>query len=221
MKWEDLKIMAFTAYTKKDFKVMTLDKKLICSAQIIKKDNDEWHFVLTSLPNLVTEKIFPQEVLIMHSSETKGLLYYQAFFIKCDKAEGKKLKAIFQITGLLEQVQRRSDIKVQLTGVSIPIQLKKNKEFEVNLCNISAGGMLISTQHILPIGQTFSFSYDLPTETLEINAEILRIEPMGINAFQYGCKFYNMTDEQMGTLRKHVFQLQLEHRDKYADSYAS
>ena len=61
MKWEDLKIMAFTAYTKKDFKVMTLDKKLICSAQIIKKDNDEWHFVLTSLPNLVTEKIFQQK----------------------------------------------------------------------------------------------------------------------------------------------------------------
>jgi hypothetical protein len=221
MKQEDLKIMAFTTYNKKDYKIMTLDKKLICSAYIMQKDGDEWHCVLTSLPKLVTEKIFPEEVLIMHSSETKGLLYYQAFFKKCDKTEGKKLKAQFQITGLLEQVQRRADIKVKLTGVSLPIQLKKNREFEVNLCNISAGGMLISTEHILPIGQTFSFSYELPTEVLEINAEILRIEPLGINAFQYGCKFYDMTDEQMGTLRKHIYQLQLEHRNEYADSYAS
>lgn len=200
---------------------MTLNKQLICSAHIMQKNNDEWHFVLTSLPKLITEKIFPEEVLIMHSSETKGLLYYQAFFTKCDKTEGKKLIATFKITGLLEQVQRRADIKVKLKGVSLPIQLKKNRVFEVNLCDISAGGMLISTKHILPIGQTFSFSYELPTETLEINAEILRIAPLGINSFQYGCKFYNMTDDQIGSLRKHVYQLQLEYRNKYAGSYAS
>lgn len=118
---------------------------------------------------------------------------------------------------LVDTKQRRYDSRAQIQEfskiykVTLPgkpeLELPKAIPFEV--LNISASGILLSSQLELPSNVVFNFLLDFVG--IEVNVEVVRAKKEGNKVF-YGCKFINLTEEQQTRIRQFVFKKQMEER---------
>jgi DNA-binding response OmpR family regulator len=111
-----------------------------------------------------------------------------------------------------EKVERLTSIPVRRqlrTITKIEVSLEKNGRFVLGRSlNISANGMLVEVDRVLPGEENVRLHFFLPGDAkpLQINAEILRAEFSGTMA-KYGLKFINLNSEERERIEHFVHRL--------------
>ena len=130
---------------------------------------------------------------------------------------------------IVKNVQRRMDVKAK---INLPIRLAllqqdntaqtdpetgRSLQIRGYLRDISAGGVMIETEHKMEAGQKFAFPFDKGSEPVLLNAEVIR-EQEGSGSFNsYGCKFYDSNNTKDAAVREYVFRLNLATRPNHFD----
>ncbi|HSP33369.1 MAG TPA: PilZ domain-containing protein [Thermoanaerobaculia bacterium] len=117
-----------------------------------------------------------------------------------------------QRSDLDEKVERLTQIPVRRqlrTITKIEVSLEKNGRFVLGRSlNISANGMLLEVDRVLPGEEKVRLHFFLPGDAtpMKIDAEILRAEFSGTMA-KYGLRFTNLTPEERARIEKFVHRL--------------
>jgi response regulator RpfG family c-di-GMP phosphodiesterase len=117
-----------------------------------------------------------------------------------------------QRSALDEKVERLTQIPVRRqlrTITKIEVSLEKNGRFVLGRSvNISANGMLLEVDRVLPGEEQVRLHFFLPGDTtpLKIDAEILRAEFSGTMA-KYGLRFINLNTDERERIEKFVHRL--------------
>ena len=102
------------------------------------------------------------------------------------------------------------DVNRQLRTITkIEVSLEKNGRFVLGRSlNISANGMLVEIDRVLPGEDNVRLHFFLPGDPkpLQVNAEILRAEFSGTMA-KYGLKFVNLNSEERERIEHYVHRL--------------
>ncbi|HSP14630.1 MAG TPA: response regulator [Thermoanaerobaculia bacterium] len=111
-----------------------------------------------------------------------------------------------------EKVERLTSIPVRRqlrTITKIEVSLEKNGRFVLaRSMNISANGMLIEVDRVLPGEENVCLHFYLPgdPEPMKIDAEILRAEFSGTMA-KYGLRFVNLNPQERQRIEHFVYRL--------------
>jgi len=111
-----------------------------------------------------------------------------------------------------EKVERLTSIPVRRqlrTITKIEVSVEKNGRFVLaRSLNISANGMLVEVDRVLPGEDNVRLHFFLPGDPkpLQVNAEILRAEFSGTMA-KYGLKFVNLNSEERERIEHYVHRL--------------
>ncbi|HEY3055612.1 MAG TPA: response regulator [Thermoanaerobaculia bacterium] len=111
-----------------------------------------------------------------------------------------------------EKVERLTSIPVRRqlrTITKIEVSLEKNGRFVLGRSlNISANGMLVEVDRVLPGEENVRLHFFLPGDPkpLQVSAEILRAEFSGTMA-KYGLKFLNLNSEERERIEHFVHRL--------------
>ncbi len=117
-----------------------------------------------------------------------------------------------QRNDLDEKVERLTQIPVRRqlrTITKIEVSLEKNGRFVLGRSlNISANGMLLEVDRVLPGEEQVRLHFFLPGDAtpMKIDAEILRAEFSGTMA-KYGLRFINLNPDERGRIEKFVHRL--------------
>lgn len=125
--------------------------------------------------------------------------------------------------------ERRRSLKVR-TDLSFYIEtLYRNDEditkgfpnMIINMLNLSAGGMLISSNYELFINDILTFTFICDGEPMLVKAKIVRIDEIydsitkKMSSLNYGCIFKELTSYYEDIITKYLFKRQLSlYRDK-------
>lgn len=121
---------------------------------------------------------------------------------------------------LLEHVQRRKDVKVNLNYSNMIAAAAKDPQEEeeqivqipVTFKDISAGGARLEikdSNEKLEIGDIVTMDFDLGRFPIKVNLKILRITEETEGIYSYGCQFIDIKGSQESILREFVFRTQL------------
>lgn len=122
--------------------------------------------------------------------------------------------------GTHQTVERRQYFRINTEKIAIItfINSKKDDEegkepetMEVDLKDISLGGVRIASKRIFTPGEQFSITYTLIKYKAEMMCTVAReifMEAQRPGVHQYGCTFINVTDKQLDKLCGDLFEMQ-------------
>ena len=160
------------------------------------------------------------EIYIEVYNEFSGIIPY---FCSVSIASSNQLNA--NILRVEPTIERRNSLKVK-TDLSFYIDsLERDEEdiskdfpnMKINILNLSIGGMLISSNYELKINDiiTFKFQY-LNFQIILLRAKVIRIDKIydyktkELTAFNYGCAFKNLRNNDENIITKYLFDRQLK-----------
>lgn len=121
-------------------------------------------------------------------------------------------------------VQRRNDMKIrQNITISIETKDESGKEVTVEgvIKDISAGGILFTSDYPFEMDQILSFNFDKTDEPIHLECQVIRIQPFKIMVYGeeeektgYGCRFINLHNSTESVIRSYVFRQDLLMRRK-------
>jgi len=138
------------------------------------------------------------------------------------------LSSINQLNALIKKkepvTERRKTLKVQ-THLSFPPSsiyrddedvTEHFKDLQIDMLNLSVGGMLISANHELLVGDLIIFHFSHEGNSIIINARVVRIDKKHDiitkerYAVNYGCIFEKMPSNNESVILKYLFDRQLQ-----------
>ena len=198
----------------------SVDRVLLGEAVLsgVSRETDEV-FLIVNLD--VIDQLYTS-MIITFSNDAYGLVSYKAeltsYRIESETEKIYEIKCV--LLERLEVIQRRENFKIKTSipvtvavfdGEMKPVQGKDGAqaEYDVEIKDISASGVLIATDKELDVGYIVSFTFDHTAPPLALDAEIIRIRnhKNGIN--EYGCRFIRLTAEKEAGIRRYVFKIQL------------
>lgn len=119
-------------------------------------------------------------------------------------------------------------MRVSITGkIVIPGRgYDPQDPLDVDICDMSLGGLLLRSKHSFNVGDTFYIDFNLPGGPLHLLCCVRRViqEPEDVSeenadgesernisiCYQYGCQLMNCTDKEEDMLWKYILRLQRE-----------
>lgn len=116
-----------------------------------------------------------------------------------------------QVLKQLKQDQRREDIKISLTA-EVEIKLLGSDTYaSAVVCNISAGGVYLTTNLAAQKGDRLAFDFKQTGDVIPLTAEVLRVENRpdryGRMTKGYGCRFVRLSPRYEAQLRSYIFKV--------------
>lgn len=200
--------------SEKFVKVFDEKNKLLCNGHLLGISNRiimiKGHF----LPELKTKKKIVVEIY-----DFNGISPYL-----CEV----RLSSTNQLNALIIRkdpiTERRNSLKIK-TDLSFNIDklyrkgedvTEDFKGLKINMLNLSVGGMLISSNYDLLIGDLIMFNFECDENKIIIKAKIIRIDKKHdsrtkeLSAINYGCIFEKMSSFNESVITKYLFDRQLQ-----------
>ncbi|WP_313162737.1 PilZ domain-containing protein [Sedimentibacter sp.] len=200
--------------SEKFVKVFDEKNKLLCNGHLLGISNRiimiKGHF----LPELKTKKKIVVEIY-----DFNGISPYL-----CEV----RLSSTNQLNALIIRkdpiTERRNSLKIK-TDLSFDIDklyrkgedvTEDFKGLKINMLNLSVGGMLISSNYDLLIGDLIMFDFECDENKIIIKAKIIRIDKKHdsrtkeLSAINYGCIFEKMSSFNESVITKYLFDRQLQ-----------
>ncbi|WP_312811739.1 PilZ domain-containing protein [Sedimentibacter sp.] len=200
--------------SEKFVKVFDEKNKLLCNGHLLGISNRiimiKGHF----LPELKTKKKIVVEIY-----DFNGISPYL-----CEV----RLSSTNQLNALIIRkdpiTERRNSLKIK-TDLSFNIDklyrkgedvTEDFKGIKINMLNLSVGGMLISSNYDLLIGDLIMFDFECDENKIIIKAKIIRIDKKHdsrtkeLSAINYGCIFEKMSSFNESVITKYLFDRQLQ-----------
>ncbi|HCX62599.1 MAG TPA: hypothetical protein DHU59_09200 [Clostridiales bacterium] len=200
--------------SEKFVKVFDEKNKLLCNGHLLGISNRiimiKGHF----LPELKTKKKIVVEIY-----DFNGISPYL-----CEV----RLSSTNQLNALIIRkdpiTERRNSLKIK-TDLSFNIDklyrkgddvTEDFKGLKINMLNLSVGGMLISSNYDLLIGDLIMFNFECDENKIIIKAKIIRIDKKHdsrtreLSAINYGCVFEKMSSFNESVITKYLFDRQLQ-----------
>ncbi|NYB72619.1 PilZ domain-containing protein [Sedimentibacter hydroxybenzoicus DSM 7310] len=200
--------------SEKFVKVFDEKNKLLCNGHLLGISNRiimiKGHF----LPELKTKKKIVVEIY-----DFNGISPYL-----CEV----RLSSTNQLNALIIRkdpiTERRNSLKIK-TDLSFNIDklyrkgedvTEDFKGLKITMLNLSVGGMLISSNYDLLIGDLIMFNFECDENKIIIKAKIIRIDKKHdsrtreLSAINYGCVFEKMSSFNESVITKYLFDRQLQ-----------
>ena len=103
---------------------------------------------------------------------------------------------------------RRKSIKANVT-IPVTISVAGRETIDGVINDISASGILFSTDARLDTGQVIEFTFDRTHQPFKVEAEILRSQDSEDGCKGYGCRLINLTAAKESNIRRYIFSLKL------------
>lgn len=174
-----------------------------------------------SLSEFLTLSSLHEDVMLMLTSPILGLMPYictplPESLVSTDALSERDLKLSFMILEKKKNIQRRRDFKVK-TDIPIRVQLTEplTGECDGKIADISAAGILFTTEMKLENGQEFTFLLQETKIPTTLTARILHQYENGKKK-HYGCRLQEVSKSQEEMLRQYVFWTEAMRRQKLA-----
>lgn len=198
----------------KAVKIFNEKGNFLCSGLLLSINNGTIMMKGHNLPELKTKKR-----IIVEIYDLNGISPYL-----CEV----RLSSTNQLNALIIRkeplTERRKTLKVKTDLSFSASSIYRNgenvtehfKDLQINMINLSLGGMLISANHELLVGDLIMFHFSYESNAILISAQIVRIDkkhdkitkqPSSIN---YGCIFEKMTSHNESVILKYLFDRQLQ-----------
>ncbi len=113
-----------------------------------------------------------------------------------------------KILEMIEILQRQKELRVRMAKESTFIS-ENHGRFTGTIQNISVGGVYLTTNTRLDIGEHFEFEYSFMKKPQEMQASVLRETVIRDDYFGYGCQFANLPKSAERDVRQFVYRQQL------------
>lgn len=113
-----------------------------------------------------------------------------------------------KILEMIEVLQRQEDLRVRMVK-EVTFISERHGSFTGIIQNISVGGIYLTTNKHLDVGEHIEFEYNFMKKPQEVRASILRETIVRDNNFGYGCQFENMSKAAERDIRQYVYRQQL------------
>ncbi|WP_313371160.1 PilZ domain-containing protein [Sedimentibacter sp.] len=121
-------------------------------------------------------------------------------------------------------IERRNSLKIKTDSSFVIDKLyRKNEDItenfqglKINMLNLSIGGMLISSNYNLLVGDLIMFNFQYDEDNIIIKAKIIRIDKKydkitkELSTINYGCAFERMSSFNETVITKYLFDRQLQ-----------
>lgn len=202
--------------TEKTVKIYDAEKNLIGKGHLLGMGDNTIKVKGRNLPILN----FKEEIIIEIYHEFSGIhTYYCTVSIAASNQLNAHIKRCDPI------IERRKSLKVR-TDLSFYINsLWRNDEditkdvpnMQINMLNLSVGGMLVSCNYNLETGDilTFSFQYE-KYQVVLLKAKIIRIDKIydeitkNLSVLNYGCCFNKLSSTDEAVITKYLYDRQLQ-----------
>ena len=188
------------------------DKKLIKTARMVKKEDNQITAVFDATSTEDLTHIFCDDVVLLMTHNVKGLCCFHAKAIKFHHS-----RITFSLLKEIGTIQRRRDVKIKVDHLEINLTLlfRNNQTTTAQLLDISAGGMLfICPQNILMEREDIIYHFEFADKPFDVKAKILRIQDHPKEGRCYGCCFEDLSPDEEAAIRQFVFKLQRIERAK-------
>lgn len=199
--------------------IYTLEGAFIAEAKVVNLEQETMGLIFEEQD---VEKISPQSVIVFYD-DVEGLVTCRCRLSAAQKAGAEMGENVYQVVCQIDETlsteQRRRDLKVH---VSFPVTLEtgdaagKAVHIDANAKNISVGGIGLESSVQMKENQVFSFLFENELGSARLKACILwskqEQNEYGTPLWLYGCRFFDMTDNEEALVRKFVFQQQLKKR---------
>ena len=198
----------------------TVDRILLGEAVLsgISPDDNEV-FLIVSYD--IMEQLYTS-LIITFSNDAYGLISYKAELVsfRRESEEDQTYEIKCALLEKMEVIQRRENFKIKTSipvtvgvysGSMEPILDKTGNQvrYEAEIKDISASGVLLSTDQELTVGQVVDFTFEQTTPALILEAELIRHRTYKNGINEYGCRFIRLNAEKESGIRRYVFQIQL------------
>ncbi len=202
--------------TEKQVKIYDKNKKLIGVGMLLSIGSSVIKVKGNDLPILKSGS----EINIEIYNEFSGI---KPYYCKVSLASINQLNAMILRNDPI--IERRNSLKVR-TDLSLYIDyLYRNDEdvtenvpnLEINILNLSIGGMMISSNYDLLINDiiVFKFQYE-KYQVIELKAKVIRIDKIydsytkELSAKNYGCMFKKLNSYNESVITKYLYDRQLQ-----------
>lgn len=199
--------------------VCDLEDQFICDVDVETSAN----FITLIFPEGIEKGSWEEGLNITFFDDLKGLVTYKCRLDRYTRRE-KRMAANCILGREQRAVQRRNDMKIrQNITISIETKDESGKEVTVEgvIKDISAGGILFTSDHPFEMDQILSFNFDKTDEPIHLECQVIRIQPFKIMVYGeeeektgYGCRFINLHNSTESVIRSYVFRQDLLMRRK-------
>ncbi len=201
--------------TDKYIKVYNENHELLCSGHLLSINNGIIMVKGNDLPTIDTKT----KVIIEIYSVLSGISPY---FCEINVSSPNQLNAKIIRTDPI--TERRNALKVRTDLCFMLDTLYRNDEdinkdipkIIINILNLSVGGMLISSNYDLMIGDVITFKFIYEKYRIILKAKIIRIDKKydkitkELSGKNYGCSFERMSSFNESVITKYLFDRQLQ-----------
>jgi hypothetical protein len=148
------------------------------------------------------------EVVVL--DEVRGEVTYQGWVTHVD---GPTVHLVdLELTSTLQK-RRAARVRIaQLCRADAVSPTDELRPITFVVLDVSAYGMRISTNAGLVEQERLAFRFPTHVGTLQLDAEVLRVQPTRTGTTQYGCRFVGLDDRAADTLFEFVLRTQREQR---------
>lgn len=202
--------------TEKTVKIYDSEKKLIGKGHLLSLNAGSIKVKGYNLPILNSNT----EITIEVYHEFSGISTY---YCVVGLASPNQLNAHIKEFGPM--VERRKSLKVR-TDLSFYINsifrndediIKDYPNLKINMLNLCSGGMLISSNYELKIGDIVSFNFQYEkSQIILLKAKIIRIDNVydpitkNLSVINYGCSFRKLSSIDEAVITRYLFDRQLQ-----------
>ncbi len=110
---------------------------------------------------------------------------------------------------LQEDIKVEMQAEITMSLIDQYEQKRENEKINVNLMDISSGGVAFRTDKVLKVGSIVTMPLNILRLDFDGKLVILRREILGRN-YKYGCRFTDLKTNEESVIRKAIYRLQIE-----------
>ncbi len=202
-------------------RVYTMNNSFILEAKAVYKREENAVYLRADMD--IQDK--GDEFLVHYTDDTQGVFDFHCTY-KNHTRDNKQYIIVLHVLETLKFMQRRRDVKVKTNipvnivllefdgKVRIDPQTQTSAQIKACLRDISAGGVMITTESHLDINQKMLIPFDKGTSPILLTAQVIREQSIPSNERCYGCQFVSLTHSKESIIREYVFRLQLASKNK-------
>ena len=175
-------------------------------------DSDQTKFTVTSRLFTIISDLSHAKQYLLYQQLVKDNIDTELFKLIIDMSEDEKTRLLMQLEAISDEYEpqqtldldadesfmRENPRKICLIPVKCNVE---GRSFKSHIIDISKLGAFIESNDLFPVGQKILIAFDLPNydETFQLDGRIARSGPRGI-----GVKFYDLSPDQEGVIRKFI-----------------